>query len=91
MSSSDKKLIVVFGATGQQGGGVVHALQASGKYKVRAVTRNPEKHRQLADEVVKADLDRPETLKIAFNGAYGVCDGDFFVLTWARSLESVPL
>ena len=72
MSPNDRKLIAVIGATGQQGGGVVRALQASGQFKVRALTRNPGKHRQLADEVVKADLDRPETLKAAFAGAYGV-------------------
>jgi uncharacterized protein YbjT (DUF2867 family) len=68
----DKKLIAVFGATGQQGSGVVRALQASGEFKVRALTRNPDTHRQLADEVVAADLDRPETLEAAFKGAYGV-------------------
>jgi uncharacterized protein YbjT (DUF2867 family) len=67
-----RKLIAVIGATGQQGGGVVRALQASGQFKVRALTRNPDKHRQLADEVVNADLDRPETLEAAFKGAYGV-------------------
>src|SRR5580692_4203703 len=72
MSSNDRKLIAVIGATGQQGGGVVRALQAGGEFKVRALTRNPDKHRQLADEVVKADLDRPETLEAAFKGAYGV-------------------
>jgi uncharacterized protein YbjT (DUF2867 family) len=72
MLSNDKKLIAVTGATGQQGGGVVHALQAGGKFRVRALTRNPDKHRQLAGEVVKADLDRPETLEAAFKGAYGV-------------------
>jgi uncharacterized protein YbjT (DUF2867 family) len=72
MSSNDRKLIAVFGATGQQGGAAVRALQASGEFKVRALTRNPDKHRQLADEVVKADLDRPETLEAAFQGAYGV-------------------
>src|ERR1700722_19937726 len=72
MSPNDRKLIAVIGATGQQGGGVVRALQASGQFKVRALTRNPGKHRQLADEVVKADLDRPETLEAAFKGAYGV-------------------
>jgi uncharacterized protein YbjT (DUF2867 family) len=72
MLSDDKKLIAVIGASGQQGGGVVRALQASGEFKVRALTRNPDKHRQLADEVVKADLDRPETLEAAFKGAYGV-------------------
>ena len=72
MSPNDRKLIAVIGATGQQGGGVVRALQASGQFKVRALTRNPDKHRQLADEVVEADLDRPETLKAAFEGAHGV-------------------
>ncbi len=36
------------------------------------MTRNPGKHRELAEQVVAADLDRPETLKAAFEGAYGV-------------------
>ena len=72
MSSNNKKLIAVIGATGQQGGGVVHALQARGQFKVRALTRNPDKHRELAEEVVEADLDQPETLKAAFEGAHGV-------------------
>ena len=72
MSPNDRKLIAVIGATGQQGGGVVRALQASGQFKVRALSRNPGKHRQLAEEVVQADLDRPETLSAAFAGADGV-------------------
>ena len=72
MSSNSKKLIAVIGATGQQGGAVVRALQAQGQFKVRALTRHPGRHRGLADEVVEADLDRPETLKAAFEGAHGV-------------------
>src|SRR5256885_15376897 len=72
MLSNNKKLIAVIGATGQQGGGVVRALKARGQFKVRALTRNPDKHRELADEVVEADLDKPETLKAAFEGAHGV-------------------
>ena len=72
MSSNNKKLIAVIGATGQQGGAVLRALQASSQFKVRALTRNPEKHHELADEVVKADLNRPETLQAAFEGAHGV-------------------
>ena len=67
-----QKLIAVVGATGQQGGAVVRALQASGRFKVRALTRDPAKHPKLADEVVAADLNRPETLRAAFAGAYGV-------------------
>lgn len=72
MSSNNEKLIAVIGATGQQGGAVVRALQAGGQFKVRALSRTPDKHRDLADEVVTADLDRPETLRAAFEGAHGV-------------------
>src|SRR5437762_11098197 len=72
MLSNNKKLIAVIGATGHQGGGVVLALQTSGQFKVRALARNPDKHRELAEEVVEADLDQPETLKAAFEGAHGV-------------------
>ncbi|CAB3801436.1 NmrA/HSCARG family protein [Pararobbsia alpina] len=70
--SNTQKLIAVVGATGQQGGAVVRALQASGQFKVRALTRNPAKHSKMADEVVAADLNRPETLRAAFAGAHGV-------------------
>ena len=70
--SNTQKLIAVVGATGQQGGAVVRALKASGRYRVRALTRNPAQHPRLADEVVQADLSRPETLKAAFAGAHGV-------------------
>src|SRR6266571_5028617 len=72
MSSNNKKLVAVIGATGQQGGGVVRALQASSQFKARALSRDPSKHQNLADEVVEADLNRPETLRAAFEGAYGV-------------------
>jgi uncharacterized protein YbjT (DUF2867 family) len=72
MERTNKKLIAVVGATGQQGGAVVRALQAGNQFKVRALTRNPAKHRELADEVIQADLNRPETLRAAFEGAHGV-------------------
>src|SRR5437870_10663211 len=72
MSSNNKKLVAVIGATGQQGGGVVRALQAREGFNVRALTRNSDKHRKLGDEVVEADLNRPETLKAAFEEAHGV-------------------
>jgi hypothetical protein len=72
MERTNKKVIAVVGATGQQGGAVVRALQAGNQFKVRALTRNPAKHSEFADEVVQADLNRPETLKAAFAGAHGV-------------------
>ena len=80
MEQTNKELIAVVGATGQQGGAAVRALQARNQFKVRALTRNPAKHRQLADEVVGADLSRPETLKAAFAGVHGV----FLVTNWAE-------
>jgi uncharacterized protein YbjT (DUF2867 family) len=72
MEHTNKKLIAVIGATGQQGGAVVRALQAGNQFKVRALTRNPAKHRELLDEVIQADLNRPETLAAAFEGAHGI-------------------
>ncbi len=72
MERTNKKLIAVAGATGQQGGAVVRALQADKQFKVRALTRNPARHRELADEVIQADLNRPETLAAAFEGVHGV-------------------
>jgi uncharacterized protein YbjT (DUF2867 family) len=70
--SNTPKLIAVVGATGQQGGAVVRALQASGQFKVRALTRDPAKHPKLGDEVVLADFNHPETFRAAFAGAHGV-------------------
>ena len=72
------KIIAVTGATGAQGGGLVRAIldDPSGGFAVRAITRNveSEKARALAGlgaEVIAADLDDPESVKRAFEGAYG--------------------
>src|SRR5512145_2535822 len=76
---ADKKLIAVVGATGAQGGGLVHGVldDPNGGFAVRAITRNPdsEKGRALAAagaEVVAGDSDDPASLRRAFEGAYGV-------------------
>lgn len=71
-SSGVKKLIAVVGATGHQGGAVLRALQKDGRFRARALTRRPDKNPELAEEVVEADLNRPETLQAAFQGAHGV-------------------
>jgi len=86
MERTNKKLIAVVGATGQQGGAVVRALQAGAQFKVRALTRNPAKHSELADEVIQADLNRPETLTAAFEEAHGV-----FLVTnvWEEGTDEV--
>jgi uncharacterized protein YbjT (DUF2867 family) len=72
MSVDQKTTIAVLGATGAQGGGVVRALQERQRFTVRALTRNPDPAQGLAEEVAAADVARPETLKEAFHGAYGV-------------------
>jgi uncharacterized protein YbjT (DUF2867 family) len=77
--ASTKRLIVVTGATGQQGGAVVRALLKyhSDDFIIRAVTRNvdSEKAKELKKigiEVVKGDFNDVNSLKEAFNEAYGV-------------------
>jgi uncharacterized protein YbjT (DUF2867 family) len=79
---TDKKTIVVVGATGAQGGGLARAILADqdGAFAVRAVTRNPgsEAARELAKggaDVVTADVDDEASLRRALDGAYGA----FFV------------
>jgi len=72
MNQESTRTIAVIGATGAQGGGVVRALQDRGTFKVRALSRSPEAYDGLADEVVYADLTKPETLEPALSGAYGV-------------------
>ena len=85
-TAGNKKVIAVIGATGQQGGAVARALKAGDQFKVRALSRNPGKHRGLGDEVVEADLNRPETFKAAFEGAHGV-----FLVTnfWEEGTDEV--
>ena len=72
----DNKIIAVTGATGQQGGAVSRKLLAEG-WKVRALTRDPQKPAAkelaaLGAEIVPGDMDRPQELEQAFRGAHGV-------------------
>lgn len=88
------KLLVVFGATGQQGGSVVeHVLsdpELSSIYHVRAVTRDPTKPAAIAlqtkgVEVVKGDAEDPSSLLPALKGAHTV-----FAVTLQVMEENVP-
>ena len=85
---SQKKIIVVFGATGAQGGGLAHAIlnDKNSDFSVRAVTRDvtSDKAKELASlgaEVVAGDVDDMESLKAALAGAYGAYFVTFF---WAH-------
>jgi len=82
---SQKKIIAVFGATGAQGGGLVRAIlnDANSEFAVRAITRDPDSDKanklaKMGAEVVAADIDDPESLKRALNGAYGAYFVTFF-------------
>jgi uncharacterized protein YbjT (DUF2867 family) len=84
----EKKIIAVVGATGAQGGGLVRAILSdpAGKFAARALTRDPnsDKAKDLARqgaEVVAADVGDVESLKRAFQGAYGAFCVTFF---WAH-------
>jgi uncharacterized protein YbjT (DUF2867 family) len=67
-------VIAVVGATGQQGGATARALLDAGA-RVRALVRDPARARDLADrgaELVRADLQDPDSLRTAFRGAQRV-------------------
>jgi uncharacterized protein YbjT (DUF2867 family) len=71
-----ERSILVFGATGQQGGAVVTALLADG-WAVKALVRNPAnpKAKELARSgasVVAGDMADPASVRAAMAGAYGV-------------------
>ncbi|KXS17517.1 NAD(P)-binding protein [Gonapodya prolifera JEL478] len=75
--SSQKPVVLVFGATGKQGGACVDALLAKNQYAVRAVTRNPgspaaQKLASRGVEVVKGDMNDGSGLKQALQGVWGV-------------------
>lgn len=76
-TGNGERVVLVTGATGRQGGAVARHLLRRGGFRVRALTRDPARPaaRALADagaEVVRGDMDRPETLRPALDGAYGV-------------------
>ena len=81
-------VILVTGATGNQGGAVARELLQSG-YRVRAATRKPEGDAaraltQLGAQVMQADLDDPRSLEGALDGVWGV----FAVQnTWEAGVE----
>jgi len=75
---SDKKLIAVCGATGSQGGSVLKYLVESGRYKVRALTRNVFAAKALwlkkygnDVELWKCDMTNPDEVIRAFEGCWG--------------------
>ncbi|KAL2810058.1 nmrA family transcriptional regulator [Aspergillus granulosus] len=80
-SQMAKKILVVFGATGIQGGSVAKAIltdpATAAEFHVRAVTRNPSKAAAVAlaglgAELVKAEMEDKDSIRAALKDAYGV-------------------
>lgn len=74
---SEKRSILVTGATGAQGGGVARHLLRGAKFRVRCLTRNANSAkaadlRQAGAELVEGDLENPASLRAALEGCYGV-------------------
>lgn len=78
----ERKLLVVIGATGTQGGSVVNTFLNDPEWKIRGLTRNVkgERAQKLSAqgvEVVAAELNDVDSLRRAFQGAtviFGVTD-----------------
>jgi hypothetical protein len=74
---STDKLLVVFGATGNQGGSVVDQFLSQAGWQIRALTRDPSSAKAQAltsrgVEVAHVDLDKPDSLPAALKGANAV-------------------
>jgi uncharacterized protein YbjT (DUF2867 family) len=71
---SSKPLVAVIGSTGNQGLSVAKSLLATGKYRVRGLTRNVDSATSKSliaqgAEMVKANLNNHDEIKRAFQGA----------------------
>ncbi len=71
-----KNTILVVGATGAQGGSVARHLLKSGKFHVRALTRDPDSPKaaalhQAGAQPVKGDLEDVPALRAALDGCWG--------------------
>ena len=71
----NRDIILITGATGNQGGAIARQLLADG-YRVRAMTRNPDGDKAkalaaLGAQLVQGDLEDPRSLERALDGAWG--------------------
>ncbi|TVY41185.1 NmrA-like family domain-containing protein [Lachnellula subtilissima] len=87
---SNKKILVVFGATGNQGGSVIGSIlndpTTAAQFEIFGVTRDSSKPAAiaLAERGVKlADLDDKESLRLVVKGAYAV----FAVTNWQEVMN----
>jgi NAD(P)-dependent dehydrogenase (short-subunit alcohol dehydrogenase family) len=83
--SATVKTIAIVGATGTQGSSVSRTFLSVPGWRVRCLTRTPDSAKSqalvsLGAEVVKADLDDPQSLNRAFSGAHAIfINTDFWI------------
>lgn len=85
---ADKKITVVVGATGAQGGGLARAILEDRRWQIRGprITRDASTPQamalaELGADVVVSDIDDVASLTRALHGAYGAYFVTFF---WAH-------
>ena len=86
-SSHQKKIIVVIGATGNQGGSVAHTFLSLPHWHVRCLTRNPssaaaQKLSNAGAEIVQGDLSDLASLTRAFDSASAIFANTDFWTTY---------
>lgn len=74
---ANQDVILVTGATGNQGGSTIRYLAKHGGFKLRAMTRKPDSDKAkalqaLGVEIVKGELDDAASLEKAITGAWGL-------------------
>lgn len=76
-TTNRKKVIVIVGATGKQGGSVVKYLQKDSNWKLKGICRdaNSSRAQELVNqgvEMISCNISDKKSLEEAFKGAYGV-------------------
>ncbi|KAL8869034.1 MAG: hypothetical protein Q9174_004577 [Haloplaca sp. 1 TL-2023] len=78
---ANEKIVVVFGATGNQGGSVIKSIlsdpKTANEFKIRGITRDPSKPNAKAleakgVETVAGDINSKDDIRAALKGAYAV-------------------
>jgi uncharacterized protein YbjT (DUF2867 family) len=87
MTSSHKKIVVVVGATGNQGSSVAWTFLSLSTWHVRCLTRNPSSSAAqtlsgVGAEVVQGDLSDPPSLTRAFDSANAIFANTDFWATY---------
>lgn len=96
MTPQTKKIIVVVGATGNQGGSVARTFLELPNWHTRCLTRNPSSEasqtlKALGAEIVQGSLFDPSSLSVAFEGAHAIfLNTNFFEVYQAESVKGDP-